>query len=422
MRRADLTYGMGRASALRQRRRLVRVAAVAVLIAVAVLAALWAAGVTPVWGQEEGVQAQSAATYAFGQNLRFSLRAKSVEEISGATLFFNTPEMSGTFAVDFELEPAREVTLEHEVALTQVQLAPFTTVRYWWRLNTDGGARMVDEQMLAYVDDRFQWQELSGDGIDVYWTGSDSSLGQAALDVIAAVRPQLETVLPVDIAPVRVYVYPSMADLRSALRLTGRDWLGAEAMPELGVVLVTAVNPRTAALDLGQSIPHELSHLLLYRATGAQYESVPRWFDEGLATNVEMTPDAGNRGLLREAIAGQATIPIAQLCATFPASESDVRLAYAQSAALVQYMRNEYGTQALRELVAAYADGAGCDGGVRRVLGISMEELEMHWLARERPVSPMAQFLRMNGLWVALAGGGFLIMGLLLIPLRRERR
>src|SRR5690606_38946433 len=115
--------------------------------------------------QTSDLQAESNAMYTFGQHMRFSLRAKSETEITGATLFFNTPQMGSTFAYDFDVEPAREIALEHNIALTQLQLAPFTTVRYWWRLTTDRGSMMVQEQTFSYVDDRFQWQELARDGI-----------------------------------------------------------------------------------------------------------------------------------------------------------------------------------------------------------------------------------------------------------------
>ncbi len=376
---------------------------------------------TPVEAQGDEFQAESGATYTFGQIMRFTLRAKNGDDIQSATLFFNTPEMDSTLTVDFEFDPARELDLEHEVVLTQVQLAPFTMVRYWWRLDAGGETLMVDEQTLSYVDDRFRWRQIARDDVVVHWTDTDSTLGQVALDIIESVRPEMQAVLPVAVEPVNIYIYPSMADLRSALRLTGRDWIGAEAMPELDVLLVTAVNPRTAAFDLGQSIPHELSHLMLYRATGAQYDAVPRWFDEGLATHFESTQDAGYRELLEQAIVAQETVPIEQLCETFPAAENKVRLAYAQSASWVSYIQQNYGNEALSALIKAYADGASCESGLQRILALSNDEFQQEWLAREQPVTPLARFLRANGLWMALAGGGFLVMGLLLLPLRRER-
>lgn len=398
-------------------RRLLRVPGM-VLLLILLLGVL---GTSTAGAQDRDLQAQSDAAYTFGQHLWFSLRAKSDEEIRGVTLFFNTPQMESTFTVELDVEPAREIDLRHEVALTQVHLAPFTTVRYWWRVATERDTWMVDEETIQYIDDRFQWQELARNSIAIRWTGDDPTLGETALGVIERVRPRLTSVYSVDLTPLDVYVYPSMADLRSALRLTGRDWVGAEAMPELGVILVTAVNPRTATLDLGQDIPHELSHLALYRAMGSRYEAAPRWLDEGLAVSFEMSPDLGREAALDRGVANGETIPLEALCRSFPSGEEQVRLAYAQSASLVEYIRQEYGTSALQRLVQAYIDGAECDSGVERALGLSTAELEREWLSETTPVSPLERFLRVNGIWVALAGGGFLGMGLLMFPLRRER-
>lgn len=373
-----------------------------------------------VQAQESSFQAESDVSYTFGQVMRFSLRAKSSEPITQATLFFNTPEMESTFSVEFDVEPATEVSLAHDVSLTQVRLAPFTTVRYWWRLTTDGGPVTVEEQVLDYIDDRYEWHEVTDNEVTVYWTGEDMGLGQTALDVVQEARPQLEAILPQTVAPARIYIYPGMADLRSALRLTGRDWVGADAMPELDVVLVTAVNPRTAAFDLGQSIPHELSHLLLYRAAGANYDAVPRWFDEGLATQMEFAPNRTYDIVLEEAVAGGATRSLVSLCAAFPSGEAQAQLAYAQSASVVDYVRREYGDGALRRMIAAFADGADCDSGVRRVLGLSLAELESEWLEREQPLSPLGRIWQEYGLWILLLGGGFGMMSLLLLPVRKR--
>jgi len=376
----------------------------------------------PVAGQEGELEAETDADYTFGQMMRFRLLASSEEPIEDVALFFNTPQMDTTPVVEFDVEPARRITLTHELPLTQVRLAPFTTVTYWWRVTAGGEEHEVSERRLVYVDNRFQWQEMSAGDAVVHWTAGESlQIGQTALDVVAEARPRLEAIIPTAGAtPLRIYIYPSMADLRTALRLTGRDWVAAEAQPELGVILVTAVNPRTAAYDLGQSIPHEMTHLMLYDATGVGYEDVPRWFEEGLATFFETSPDPNFPLVVQDAIAQQETIPFAELCETFPAGEDRARLAYAQSLSLIRYIRAEYGNSALTDLIRAFGDGADCHAGPSRVLDMTLDRLNAEWLEREQPLSPAARFWQRNGVWFLLLGGGFALMGLLLFPLRRE--
>jgi hypothetical protein len=72
--------------------------------------------------------------------------------------------------------------------------------------------------------------------VTAYWVGDDLALGQLALDIVAESLPRLRQLLPVP-EPVEfdLYLYPTSADLRAALRLTGQEWVGAHAHPELGV-------------------------------------------------------------------------------------------------------------------------------------------------------------------------------------------
>jgi hypothetical protein len=391
-----------------------------VLLATLTLALFFQPGVPSAQAQEP-LEMQSEATYTFGQTMRFMLRAKTPDPVSQAALFFTTPQLDSTFVVELNLAPSRAISLTHEVPLSQVQLSPFTTVTYWWRLETGNEAYGVPAATLYYADDRFTWQELAGPHAIVHWTGEEVELGQIALDVIARAWPRLSAVIPVAAGePLHIYIYPGSAERRSALLLTGRDWVGASADPESGVALVTAVNPRTAALDLGRSIPHELTHLLLYRATGPGYENVPRWFEEGLATLMEATRPPDQEQLVRDAIASLEAMPLSELCRTFPATEAHSGLAYAQSASVVGYIQTEYGNHALTEMIRAYADGADCDSGVRRVLDISLAELEDQWRDAKRPLSPLETLWQRGGLWIALLGGGFVLMTLLLLPLRKQ--
>ena len=361
---------------------------------------------------------QSAATYTFGQAIHFSLQAKSQGIIEQATLFVNAPELPGAYFVAVELLPGRDVAISYDLSLSQLQFAPFTAIAYWWEVVTSAGQMSLPRQTLDYVDDRFQWRQVAYENFIVHWTGSDDTIGQAALTILDLYQPRLELIIPAGTspAPIRVFIYPSTADLRSALRLTGRDWVGAHARPELGVLLVTAVNPRTAMFDLGQSLPHELSHLLLYRSMGPSYANLPRWLDEGLATFFEATADPNYALLLQQAVNDQQTLPFAQLCATFPTEAQPAILAYAQSLSLIRYIQAEFGNRKLSELIMAYQDGASCDSGVRQALGISLATLSGRWLEQQQTVSPAGRFWQVNGLWFLLLVASFLLTAFLLWP------
>ncbi|MCA9969725.1 MAG: hypothetical protein KC425_05895 [Anaerolineales bacterium] len=364
----------------------------------------------------------SAAEYDFGQEMRFFLTAENAAAVDRITLFFRAPEFPNAFSDAVPFTPGAPLAVAHAVDLAQVRLAPFTTVTYWWVLTTTAGADIrVPDQTIRYVDDQFAWRTVSAGDTAVYWTGDDDQLGQLALDVVAEALPPLLQLAPVgDPGALQVYLYPSAADLRAALRLTGRDWVGAHAHPELGVILVTAVNPRTAAADLRQSLPHELMHHLLYQATGPAYDALPAWFNEGLATLAETPPNPTYAAILETAVADDATLPLAALCRAIPAETADALLAYAQSASVVRYVQTQYGRAALADMVRAYADGADCQSGVSRTLGLSLAELDQAWRQSLQPRTPFVQFWLDNGLILLILALGFGLASLLVVAPARS--
>jgi hypothetical protein len=274
----------------------------------------------------------------------------------------------------------------------------------------EGNITTVPERSIEYVDDRFEWQKTTDEDTEVYWTGNDNTLGQIALDIVSEALPDIQSVIPSVInGPLRIYIYPSIGDLQAALRLTSRNYVGAHAHPELGVILVSASNPRTAAVELGRSIPHELSHLALYQATGAGYDNLPQWLEEGIATELESVKRSESDDILLEAIRSDSAIPFTDLCQTFPGDGEQPALAYAQSGSLVEYIKGVYGNQALSEMVFAVADGANCDSVSQRVLGVSMPELSQAWLQDQLPRSPLEQVLRRGAIWLFLLLAGFLL-------------
>jgi hypothetical protein len=121
-------------------------------------------------------------------------------------------------------------------------------------------------------------------------------------------------------------------------------------------------------------------------------------------------------------------MPLESLCAAFPDDKSGAVQAYAQSASVVRYLQNRYGNQRLRDLLMSYGDGADCNGGVQRVLGLSLSELEARWLAsvggETSPAEIPALDTELVVPWVGLIGGGTVLATSLywLRPRRRARR
>lgn len=364
--------------------------------------------------------ATSTADYTFGQGLDFALNLVNEPQITLATLHISTPQFSTTYLAEFPVnaELGATLQLQHSLNLTEVYIQPFTTVTYWWSLiAADGSLYEVPQQTLAYNDDTFPWKTQIEAGIEMYWIADGVNLGQVGMDIVKESLPRILSIVQGDMSNgIRIYLYPSANDFQAALRLTRQEWVGGHASPELGIIMLPAENPRTAVVDLRRRLPHELSHLVLYEATKEQYQNVPRWFDEGLATLFEAIPNPNYAVTLEEMFANNDIIPFNQLCTQFPAhSTEDVLRAYAQSHSLMSYIQNTYGNQKIQEMIVALADGATCDTVTTRVLNRTLDQLTADWLDAVQPNSGFG--ISQNMVWLIIIFAGF---GLTVVLLMRS--
>jgi hypothetical protein len=365
----------------------------------------------------QGGQFESKAAVTFGQQVVFTLTAVTDEPPTAVSLTFQPsgqaeqtvllrppPLADGRWQVQFTLEPQAG------------GLSPYTTLTYKWSVTADSGETItVPAQTVAYQDDRFAWkrinQRVANTAVSIFWPGESDKPGQEAFIIVQETAARLHSLLPLPPeTPLPIFLYPSTADLRSALRLNGHDWVQAHTDPALGVVLVTAVNSKTVAADLRRTLPHEMARFWLYQAAGARYTQIPYWFKEGVAL---WAAQAAGKGM-------STPVPLADLCQAVPPEAADQQAVVAQSGAMVQFVDEWYGREALAALAAAFAGGADCETAVQTALGQSVAELEATWLKTEQPRPAAVRFVQQNGGWLLLAAAGFLFMMLLLAqPTRR---
>jgi hypothetical protein len=119
---------------------------------------------------------------------------------------------------------------------------------------------------------------------------------------------------------------------------------------------------------------------LTYQVVGQGYFRLPAWLREGIASVVEIYPNADYGNILSVARQSNALIPIPSLCTSFPLDASGAFLAYAESDAFVRFLHQKYGTSGLQSLLAAYADGLDCESGASRAFGQSLSNLNEQWV------------------------------------------
>ncbi|MGH2592952.1 MAG: peptidase MA family metallohydrolase [Anaerolineae bacterium] len=333
--------------------------------------------------QPAPIAARLTHDYVFAQQITFVLDATSDARITRAIVFYQS-DRSSLRQGEVAFTPETTVHVEVLQELRGGAIPPFSTVTYWWEIADEAGQTFTTPRVtFEYIDNRFDWRQVSDADVTVYWSEGDAAFGEAALDTAIESLPAIADEIGISPASdIEIYVYPSRDDLIGALRLGGRDWAGGQARPELGVVLVDVPASPVAVSEMRRLIPHELTHLLVYAATQPNYDRVPSWLDEGLATANEGSPDPSLAVALDAALRAGRLLSFESLCAPFAADAGEARLAYAQSSSLVQFIRDRHGSQGIRGLLAAYRENAVCAPGAERALNMPLTALESEWRAQ----------------------------------------
>jgi hypothetical protein len=362
--------------------------------------------------EPDSFTASSTYTYSFGQQISFSIEASAPAPITSLYLHTQVEDEIYSDPHAVAIEPGTAISATFSRDLNQSPFPPFAQIRWWWEVrDADGNSITTEPDVFQYTDNRFVWHTTTAGQLEIYTVVDDPVYVQSALNVAQTALGRIEQTLeapPLDL--VSIYIYPSIEDLRAALEMAGREWAGGQARPELGSILVAVPPDAQALARMERDIPHELTHLVVYQTVGpAGYRTIPAWLNEGLATANELRPDPMLASLLESAHVQGRLIPFSELCNPFPINRDAALLYYAQSGSLVSYIRERYGNVAIRSLLAAYADGAGCEGGITRALGLTSQQLELAWRGHLLGLSEWMTWLSENSPALILWGLSLLL-------------
>lgn len=372
--------------------------------------------------QNEGLLTELSTEYAYGQELRFSLQVENASDVEQMTLYFRPELSTNIYAVEVTFQQGDTISVTQAIDANALDIRPYAEVTYSWEIRTPDGVQQTPERSFTYEDDRFPWQTLVRDTVTAHWTGELPPFGDNVLDTVDNSLNHLAEIIPLEkIDPIDVYVYPNTADLRAALQLGGIADDQTNQL-DLGVILVTAVNSKTADSDLKQSIPYELANLLLYRAAGDQYSSVPWWLREGIAGAARPNNNPRHEQLLFDAVKFGETIPLKRLCVLPQESGDRQELAAVQAASLVRFLSESQSTGTIPDLLSTYIQGNDCEQGVNRVLGISLDDLDSDWLADLQEPSSVQSLVSDVAIWIILLIAGTLLMLVLIRATRKKEQ
>ncbi len=345
---------------------------------IGVLLALIAPGVV---SAQEAQDPPTEYAFAFAQYLSVTLTLPAGAPAEDVKLFLRP----GDGATELHMITPEDGTAQYHRDVRAHPLPPFSRITYWWEYQDASGSEQTTvTNSFLYEDNRFAWETLASPEVplSLHWVSGTPEMMTAGLDIARTALEEITTQLRrVEMADTRIYIYPSQSDLKQALRLSGRAWIGGEAHPEVGVALV-AIPPTDQAISKMRTLlPHEITHLVLYRQLGAAgYTNVPTWLNEGLASHFEQRPDPNYALALDEAEAANRWIELGSLCRPFyDLPLEQLTLAYAQSQSVTEHIVEVHGWSDMRALLDAYADGLGCSAGLEQTLGVDLVGLEREW-------------------------------------------
>ena len=319
----------------------------------------------------------------FAETITASVTAKSDKEIENVEFFFRpvttrTPVTKRNVA---EFEPGTEVEASYTIDQQTSYFPPGTQLEYWWKFtDVDGDTLKTDVESYMHLDDRYEFKSLSNERITLYWYRGADDFGQALFDRANEALDNLETVFGVALEkPVQAFIYNGAEELRRALGPGGNEWTGGVAYSDYGVIAM-GVAPKNLQWGL-RATTHELTHLVVHQATANPYGDIPRWLDEGLAVYNESPGflDMQFRPTLEAAIDDDSVMTLQTLSSSFPADAEAANLAYGQSGAVVQFTIDTYGSEAMKDLLEIFSEGAIYDDALEEALGVDTRSLDNAW-------------------------------------------
>lgn len=179
---------------------------------------------------------------------------------------------------------------------------------------------------------------------------------------------------PRDTIVVTLYTQQAFFDVTRAPSWSGAVNDGKLRIPVSGMNSITP--------DLARVLKHELTHSFISQITSNR---CPTWLNEGIAQMEEGKSSASNGHMLSQMFTGGAEIPYNMLEGSFLSfSGPEATVAYAESLAAAEYIRDTYGMGEIQQLLERLGQGSSAEAAMRGTIHCDYRELRddmAHWLA-----------------------------------------
>ncbi len=351
------------------------------------LAAIWLALIpaSPSFADSGDIQVIEAhALSEFPEGIRFTINANSSAGIEHVQVRFSVVGRRVSQYDYIDLPKPRELAINGELFFRtntpDRYIPPGTIVEYFFEIEDESGSVLQTEpKRLLLLDARFEWESVQSGPVTVYYHGPVERRAENMAEATDITLNNMGPILGAEIStPINITMYNNYAEMIAAV-VPRSTTISRELITE-----GQAFAPENALLVLGSgrraigTVSHEVTHILVGRATGGAAVSVPAWLNEGLAEYGNLEPGISYKRFLEWAIDTDRLLPLEQL-EQFPGDPNLVIVSYGQSRDVVRYLVEKYGPNKLAEVFAETNNGIPIDRAIQRIYGFSVRELDVQW-------------------------------------------
>jgi hypothetical protein len=179
---------------------------------------------------------------------------------------------------------------------------------------------------------------------------------------------------------VTLYIANTEDDFRMRAGSTIPDWGAAAALPRNSVMVIKSPKRIRTGKNFRELIGHELSHIMLYRATKGHW--LPRWIHEGVAMHVSGEWNIGQDILVARAAWTGNLIHLHRLEGLTEFNGAQANLAYTQSYLAVSDLLRRGDRLMLADLIALYNKNRDFHRSFKIVTGEDYNSWINGWLER----------------------------------------
>ena len=253
----------------------------------------------------------------------------------------------------------------------------------WWKkslaLRPDATVRQYLEKAERESRAESEFSQKESSHFNLHFEGKDTAEGFRK-DLLATLDSDFDDLVrdlgysPRNNIAVTLYTQQAFFDVTRAPSWSGAINDGKLRIPVSGVSNITP--------DLARVLKHELTHSFVSQITSNR---CPTWLNEGIAQMEEGKSSASNGHTLAGMFAGGAEIPYNTLEGSFMSfSGMEATVAYAESLAAAEYIRDTYGMGEIQHLLERLGQGSSTEAALRSTIHGDYRQLHddmARWLA-----------------------------------------